>query len=97
MVCGRVGSGKTTLLYSLMNETTEIEGHSSIKGKIAYVEQEPFIISGTIEENICFGLPYNASKFNEALYASCFDKDIENMNNGQQTVIGERGVNISGG
>ena len=30
-----------------------------IKGKIAYVEQEPFIISGTIEENITFGLEYN--------------------------------------
>ena len=54
-------------------------------------------MSGTIEENITFGLAYNEEKFKQALYASCFDKDIENLNNGKDTIIGERGVNISGG
>lgn len=97
MVCGKVGSGKTTLLYSLMSETIEMEGRSEVRGRIAYVEQEPFIMSGTVEQNITFGLPYDEQKFVNALFASCMDRDIDSMNNGKDTIIGERGVNLSGG
>lgn len=59
MVAGKIGSGKSTLLYSIMNETMVKSGKLVVKGKIAYVEQEPFIISGNIEDNICFGLQYD--------------------------------------
>jgi ABC-type multidrug transport system ATPase subunit len=48
MVCGKIGSGKTTLLYSIMSETTKVSGDLNVKGKVAYVEQEPFICEGTI-------------------------------------------------
>jgi len=63
MVAGKIGSGKTTLLYSIMDETRKMSGSLSVKGKIAYVEQEPFIFSGTIEENITFGLIYDQERF----------------------------------
>ena len=64
MVAGEIGSGKTTLLNSIMNETIKKLGSLEVKGKIAYVEQEPFIISGNIEENITFGLEFNEEWFN---------------------------------
>ena len=63
MVAGEIGSGKTTLLNSIMNETIKKLGSLEVKGKIAYVEQEPFIISGNIEENITFGLEFNEEWF----------------------------------
>jgi len=97
MVAGKVGSGKTTLLYSIMEETHKKSGSMHVCGSIAYVEQEPFIISGTVEDNITFGLEYNQSQFTKAIEAACLDKDLANLPSQQKTVIGERGVNVSGG
>ena len=54
-VVGQVGCGKTSLLYSIMDETIVNGGASTVAGSIAYVEQEPFIISDSVENNIRFG------------------------------------------
>jgi ABC-type multidrug transport system fused ATPase/permease subunit len=59
MVAGKIGAGKTSLLYSIMEENRKLSGNLQVKGRIAYVEQEPFIFSGTVEENITFGLVYD--------------------------------------
>ena len=70
IVVGSIGSGKSSLLHSLMNETNKTAGEHIIRGKIAYVEQEPFIFSGSIRENVCFGLDYERDRFENALKAS---------------------------
>jgi len=97
VVVGQVGSGKTTLLYSIMKETKICSGTRSCHGNVAYVEQEPFIISGTIKENIVFGKVFDEEFFDKALEASCLKHDLLEFANGADTIIGERGVNISGG
>ena len=74
-----------------------MEGTHYQNGTIAYVEQEPFIISSSIKENIILGRPYNHKKFLNALKVSQLDADIQRMSKGADTVIGERGINISGG
>ena len=48
VVVGRIGSGKTSLLYSIMDETVKKAGNHQVRGRLAYVEQEPFIFSGSI-------------------------------------------------
>ena len=55
------------------------------------------LLSATIKENILFGFPYDENKLNEAIEASYFMKDLESFPQGINTVIGERGINISGG
>lgn len=70
VVVGQVGSGKTTILHSVMEETKLCSGKKEIEGTIAYVEQEPFIISGTIKDNIMMGLEYDQVRFEKALEAS---------------------------
>lgn len=70
IVIGAVGSGKTTLLYSLMHESALISGSHDQNGTLAYVEQEPFIYSASVKENITFGLPFNAERFEYALEVS---------------------------
>lgn len=97
VIVGQVGSGKTTLLHSIMNETRIREGVCDVQGTIAYVEQEPFIFSASIKENILLGKIYDEELFNEALQCSSLINDIKEFSNGADTVIGERGVNISGG
>jgi ATP-binding cassette subfamily C (CFTR/MRP) protein 4 len=97
MVAGKIGSGKTTLLFSIMEENRRIKGSLDIRGKIAYVEQEPFIFSSTVEDNITFGLEYNDERFKKCIDAACLEADMELLSNGQKTIIGERGINVSGG
>ena len=97
VIVGKVGSGKTTLLNSIMDETIKLTGEHVVKGKIAYVEQEPFIFSGSIEDNITFGLKYNESRFQRAIVGAALDGDLINFPRGWKTVIGERGINVSGG
>lgn len=96
-VVGQVGCGKTSLLYSIMEETGVMKGKSSIAGSIAYVEQEPFIFSSSVKDNITFGKPFEQERIEKAIKAAQLEKDIEIFTNGVDTVIGERGVNISGG
>jgi ATP-binding cassette subfamily C (CFTR/MRP) protein 4 len=97
MVAGKIGSGKTTLLYSIMEESCMVAGKRDIRGKVAYVEQEPFVFSDSVQENITFGLAYDQERFDKAVKAACLEHDMENFSNGQKTLIGERGVNVSGG
>lgn len=68
-----------------------------MKGTVAYVEQEPFIISASVKENILMGKKYNKELLDKALEASQLVRDLANMKNGADTVIGERGINVSGG
>jgi len=66
-------------------------------GSTAYVAQTSWIQNGTIEENILFGLPMNKQKYNEVIRVCSLEKDLEMMEHGDQTEIGERSINLSGG
>ena len=68
-----------------------------MQGSIAYVEQEPFIISASVKKNILFGLPYDKAKFERAIKVSQLTRDVKILGKGVETIIGERGVNVSGG
>ena len=70
VVVGAVGSGKTSLLHSLLNETNRTRGSQEVHGRIAYVEQEPFIYSASIRDNVCFGLEYDSERFKVAVRMS---------------------------
>ena len=96
-VIGTVGSGKSTLLAAVMNELSVVSGEVKTRGRICYVEQEPFIMSQTVKENILFGEPYDKERFNKVIEACCLDTDIALFKNGIDTIIGERGINVSGG
>jgi ABC-type bacteriocin/lantibiotic exporter with double-glycine peptidase domain len=76
IVIGAVGSGKTTLLFSLMHETSLTKGNHEQSGSLAYVEQEPFIYSASVKENITFGLPFDAERFDYAVEVSQLKHDL---------------------
>ena len=64
---------------------------------IAYVEQVPVVFSGRLQELITFGLKYKEERFNSVIEATGFMEDIKLFHDGIDTIIGERGVNLSGG
>ena len=70
VVIGQVGCGKTSLLCSVMEETICQKGTRHVAGSIAYVEQEPFIFSDTVKENILFRLEEDSDRLLEAIKVS---------------------------
>ncbi|XP_027939759.1 ABC transporter C family member 3-like [Vigna unguiculata] len=96
-VCGTVGSGKSTLLSCVLGEVPKISGILKVCGTKAYVAQSPWIQSGKIEDNILFGKQMDREKYENVLEACSLKKDLEILTFGDQTIIGERGINLSGG
>ncbi|KAM0070293.1 putative ABC-type xenobiotic transporter [Helianthus debilis subsp. tardiflorus] len=96
-VCGPVGSGKSSLLSCILGEVPKLSGNVKLSGTKAYVGQSPWIQSGTIEQNILFGKEMDRERYEKVLEACDLKKDLEVLSFGDQTVIGERGINLSGG
>lgn len=59
IILGKVGSGKSTFLNCILKEIPYYKGNFACNGKIAYVEQEPYIFNSTVKENILFGNQYD--------------------------------------
>lgn len=97
VVIGSVGSGKSSLLMSMLGEMHVKQGQVYRGGKIAYVEQEPWIFSGTFQENIILDKEFDEEKYLIAVNNSALRDDLEKLPIGDKTMIGEKGNNISGG
>jgi len=96
-IVGRIGSGKTSLLLSFVKEIPKFTGEHKFSGRVAYVEQEPLVFSGTVRSNVLFGLEYNESLYLKCLEACKLSDDLKLFPKGDMTLIGERGVTLSGG
>ncbi len=108
---GKTGSGKTTLVdlilrtYNVPDGTLFIDGHDvntvairDVRAGCAYVPQDNFLFSDTIENNISFGTDDKSEKMViAAARLADVDSNIKEFHEGYQTVLGERGVTVSGG
>lgn len=97
IVTGPVGSGKSTLLLAMAGEISDISGDITFQGSLAYISQTPWVFSGTIRQNILFGLPYDETKYSKIIEACSLTEDFQMFPNGDHTVVGERGAVLSGG
>ncbi|XP_069826776.1 ATP-binding cassette sub-family C member 4 [Dendropsophus ebraccatus] len=96
-VIGPVGAGKSSLLSAVLGELPKDKGFVDIRGRIAYVSQQPWVFSGTVRSNILFGKEYNHEKYERVLRACALKKDLLQLDDGDLTTIGDRGVTLSGG
>ncbi len=110
-ILGRTGSGKSTVanlllrLYNTEPGMITIDGYDinriplkTLRENIAYVPQDNFLFSDTIRNNIAFGMEGNdMEKVQEAAKAACIHDNIVEFPLQYETLVGERGVTISGG
>jgi len=110
-IVGKTGSGKTTLtrllnrMYDATAGAIEIDGTDvrqwsieSLRQQIASIEQDVFLFSRSIADNIAFGSPgVSRERIEEVARAACAHDFIMEFKEGYETVIGERGVTLSGG
>ncbi|XP_045495078.1 multidrug resistance-associated protein 1 isoform X3 [Colias croceus] len=96
-VVGAVGSGKSSLLAALLGEMNKISGRVNTNGTSAYVSQQAWIQNATLQDNILFGKPLDKSKYNNVINMCALKPDFDVLPGGDQTEIGEKGINLSGG
>eukprot|EP01119_Soliformovum_irregulare_P016739 TRINITY_DN4887_c3_g1_i1.p1 TRINITY_DN4887_c3_g1~~TRINITY_DN4887_c3_g1_i1.p1 ORF type:complete len:888 (+),score=209.87 TRINITY_DN4887_c3_g1_i1:55-2718(+) len=96
-IVGTVGSGKSSLLEALLGNIPKVKGYVRVSGSCAYVAQQAWIRNQTVKDNILFGKAYDSQKYHAVLDACQLREDLKILPAGDQTEIGERGINLSGG
>lgn len=96
-IIGRVGAGKSSVMQVILGELPIENGDIVVNGKISYAAQESWLFSGSIRQNILFGEPLDEDRYNAVIEACSLTRDIELWPNGDNTIVGERGMNLSGG
>ena len=97
VIKGAVGAGKSSLLLSILGELTISSGEIARSGRVGYVEQEPWILSATVKDNITMGKAFNRDKFDEVVRICALEDDMKTFPKREETMLGDKGVNISGG
>ena len=96
-VVGQVGAGKSSLLAALTSDMDKIEGKVNVAGSVAFVPQQPWIQNSTLKYNITFGKEHNDRTYEKVIDACSMRPDLEILDKGDMTEIGEKGINLSGG
>eukprot|EP00123_Amoebidium_parasiticum_P018837 comp24299_c0_seq1/m.45570 comp24299_c0_seq1/g.45570 ORF comp24299_c0_seq1/g.45570 comp24299_c0_seq1/m.45570 type:complete len:1564 (-) comp24299_c0_seq1:469-5160(-) len=96
-VVGATGGGKSAFVHSVLGELALEGGLVGVSGRLAYVSQQPWIQAGSIRDNILFGRPYNAQRYEAVIRACCLVRDLQLLAQGDATMIGEKGTTLSGG
>ncbi|MCP5095954.1 MAG: ABC transporter ATP-binding protein, partial [Chloroflexi bacterium] len=110
VITGRIGSGKTTLLRTLIGLISPQSGAVLWNGdlvtnptrffippRLSYTAQVPRLFSDTLQNNILLGLPHKREQLMEAIKTAVFEQDLAEMESGLNTMVGPRGVRLSGG
>jgi len=110
VITGRIGSGKSTLLRALLGLLPAQSGRVAWNGRpvddlasffrpprCAYTAQVPRLFSDTLRENILLGLPEPRVDLGKAIHLAVFEPDVAALDHGLDTLVGPRGVRLSGG
>ncbi|CAF4915112.1 unnamed protein product [Pieris macdunnoughi] len=97
IVIGAVGSGKSTLLHMMLNELPCCSGSMTVSGTVSYACQDPWLFVGSVRQNILFGQPFIKTRYMEICKVCALERDISLFPHGDKTIVGERGVSLSGG
>lgn len=73
---GRVGAGKSSLLSAILGEMTKTDGSVTVRGTVAFCNQQPWIMGGTIRSNITFGFQHDQEFYDIVLDACALREDL---------------------
>ncbi|KAK2011485.1 hypothetical protein LZ32DRAFT_338463 [Colletotrichum eremochloae] len=96
-IVGRVGSGKSSFLQCILGDLWKVKGLVEVHGTTAYVAQGSWILNATVKENIIFGYRYDPDFYEKTVRACALVADFAQLPDGDETVVGERGISLSGG
>lgn len=85
------------MISGLLGELHSKTGRIVINGNVAYVSQQAWIQNMTLKDNILFGNDLDEKKYQKVIDVCCLQSDLDILDEGDQTEIGEKGINLSGG
>ncbi|KAL7747206.1 Transporter of the ATP-binding cassette (ABC) [Sorochytrium milnesiophthora] len=100
LVVGLTASGKSSLLSALLGEMNHVSGEvysPPASEALAFVPQQAWLSNNTIRNNILFGCPWDEDRYHTVIEACGLTRDLEILQGGDATEIGEKGINLSGG
>lgn len=98
-ITGSIGSGKSSFFAAILGEMNLIDGQINVNGSsFSYAPQSPWIFADTFRANILLDKPFDIQRYTNVLHACCLYVDLDTFGSiGDLIVIGEKGVNLSGG
>ncbi|TID23587.1 abc metal ion transporter [Venturia nashicola] len=96
-IVGRVGSGKSSLLQAILGDLHKVNGEVSVRGTVAYVAQNAWIMNASVKDNVLFGHRFDPKFYDRTLKACALIEDLAILPDGDRTEVGEKGISLSGG
>jgi ATP-binding cassette subfamily C (CFTR/MRP) protein 1 len=96
-IVGRIGSGKSSLLQTMLGNLHKLEGDILVRGSVAYVPQNAWIMNASVRNNILFGHRYDPDFYQKTVRACALVEDLAILPDGDRTEVGEKGISLSGG
>lgn len=111
LIIGPTGAGKTAMLLALLGEmdcrqgkvrlpkyrSQVVDADTGLRNSVAYCSQSPWLQHQSLKNNILFGEPFNSERYQAVLEACALLPDLDALDDGDETEIGERGLSLSGG
>lgn len=89
--------GKVFLPGGRSREDVRVDPATGLADTCAYVAQAAWLVNGTIKENILFSSVFDEKRYKDVLVACALERDLEILDNGDETLVGENGITLSGG
>ncbi|GJQ74461.1 hypothetical protein Trydic_g21331 [Trypoxylus dichotomus] len=96
-IIGPVGSGKSSILQLILGELNYEKGSVHVNGEVSYASQEPWLFVSSVRQNIIFTENYNKKRYTQIVQVCALKRDFELFPSGDKTLVGERGISLSGG
>jgi ATP-binding cassette subfamily C (CFTR/MRP) protein 4 len=92
-----ISSLQTSLLHVILKELPLSSGFIHVVGSVSYASQEPWLFTGSVQQNILFGQPMDRSRYRQVVRVCALEWDFQLLPHGDRTIVGERGITLSGG
>lgn len=89
--------GEVFLPGGYSREDVLVDPETGLTETVAYCAQQPWLVNANIRENILFSAPFNEQRYKDVIVACALERDLEILDNGDQTLVGEKGITLSGG
>lgn len=96
-IIGPVGSGKSSILHTILHELEIDRGELTVNGVVSYSAQEPWLFDATVRQNILFTEEYDEGRYRDVIRVCALERDLQMLPFADLTIVGERGISLSGG
>lgn len=96
-IIGPVGSGKSSILHTILHELEIDKGELTVNGIVSYSAQEPWLFDATVRQNILFTEEYDEHRYKKVVEVCALERDLQLLPFADLTIVGERGISLSGG